>query len=168
MNIYLVAGSRHTLASEIFSKDAAQIIFPAGLEVAVKISPTLRGWPVLLGPDHFNVRSVFRLTGDFRNARIIQNLHGGAIADFFPILQHPDDFLVRRDFNELGAFAVFAARGEDGIAIGQPGATLGCGGELVIGRQVRLAIEFPNRFVFGIDFAGETVLFVSDQSIAVF
>ena len=36
---------------------------------------------------------MFRFTGNFRNAGIIQNLHGRAVANFLPVLQHPDNFL---------------------------------------------------------------------------
>ena len=38
------------------------------------------------------------LTGNFGDAGIIQDLHGGGVGNMFPILQHPDDFLVRGDF----------------------------------------------------------------------
>ena len=67
---------------------------------------------------------MFRFAGVFGDARIVQDLHGGGVAEVFPILQHPDDFFVRGDFDELRAFAVAAARGEDGVAVGQPGAAL--------------------------------------------
>ena len=111
--------------------------------------------------------SMFRFAGDFRNAWIVENLHCGAVADFFPILQHPDDFLVRSHFDELGALAIFAARGEDGVAVGQPGAALRGGGELIFRWQICVAIEFPDRFALGIDFTGKAVPFVGDQRVAV-
>jgi hypothetical protein len=37
-------------------------------------------------------------------------------------VQHPNDFLGWSDLNELRPHAVFPARGENGIAVGQPGA----------------------------------------------
>jgi len=45
----------------------------------------------------------------FRNAGIVEDLHGGGVAEVLPVLQHPDDFLVRRHFDELRAFAAAAA-----------------------------------------------------------
>ena len=45
----------------------------------------------------------------FRDAGIIQNLHGGGGTEVFPILEHPDDLFVRGDLVELWTLAVSAA-----------------------------------------------------------
>ena len=105
---------------------------------------------------------MFRFTRIFRDAGIVQDLHGGGGTERLPILQHPDDFLVRSDFDELRAFAVVAARGEDGVAAGQARAALGRGGELVFRREIFFGVEFPDRPAPGIDLAREAVAFVSD------
>ena len=104
--------------------------------------------------------------GVFGDAGIVQDLHGGGGAEGLPILQHPDDFLVRGDFNELRAFAIVAAGGEDGVAVGQPGAGLRRVGEPICLRQIGV-LEFPDRLALGIDFAREAVRFIGDQRVAV-
>ena len=55
-----------------------------------------------------NPGSMFRLAGDLGDARIVQKLLGGGVTEIFPILQHPDDFLVRSHFDQLRSTAIFA------------------------------------------------------------
>ena len=77
-------------------------------------------------------------------------------------------FLSGVDFNELGACVVLAARGEDGVSVGQPCAALWRGGELVFRGQISFALELPDCFPLGIDFAGQAFLFIGYQGVAVF
>ena len=65
---------------------------------------------------------VFRLSWFFRNAGVIQNLHGGCRAEVCPIAQNPHDFLVRSDFHKLRALPITAAGADDGVAVGEAGA----------------------------------------------
>src|SRR5437868_2366091 len=76
-------------------------------------------------------RSVFGFAGVFRDAGIVEDLDGGGIGEVFPILEHPDDLLIRSHLDELRPLPFAAARSEDGIAIGEPGAVLRRGSELV-------------------------------------
>src|SRR4051794_6441668 len=102
-------------------------------------------------------RSMLRLPRILRHAWIIKNLHRRPVADVFPILQHPDDLLVRRHFDQLRTLSVLAARREDRVAVGQAGAGLRGGSELIIRRQVGLAVEFPDRFSLGVHFPRQAV-----------
>lgn len=111
---------------------------------------------------------MFGLSGHFRNARVVENLHSGGIAEGFPILQNPDDPLVRRDLDDLRAFAVSGAtRAENRIAVGQPRAGLRCRSETICFGQVT-RLKLPNGFALGIHFAGEVFGFISDQRVAIF
>lgn len=89
----------------------------------------------------------------------------------FPVLQHPDDLLIRADFDGLNdvvpLFAFCAARRTEYycVAIRQ---ALGCLDvvEDDIRRQVRL-FEFPGSPAFRIDFAHQLVAFIRDESVAI-
>src|SRR5277367_5640068 len=111
---------------------------------------------------------MFRFAGNFWDARIVENLHGGCGTKSLPILQYPDDLFVRGDFDKLRAFAAgdVATGAEDRVAVGQTGAALRRGGETILFRQVGV-LEFPNRLALRIHFAREAVMFVGDQSVSV-
>ena len=55
-------------------------------------------------------RSMARLPWISRSARITQNLNRRRWTERGPILQDPDDLFVGRDFDDLRAFAIAAAR----------------------------------------------------------
>src|SRR5438552_13731991 len=61
----------------------------------------------------------------FRDARLIKDLHRRRRAQVLPILQRPDDLLIRRDLDDLralDAFFAFRAAGagaDDRVAVGQ-------------------------------------------------
>jgi hypothetical protein len=107
------------------------------------------------------------LPWNFGDTRIAQDLHGGCTTEGLPILKYPDELFVSGHFDKLGALPVVAARGENGIAVGQPGGGLRSGTELVICRQFLFGVEFPDRLSLGIDFAREAVRFIGNESIAV-
>lgn len=56
-----------------------------------------------------------------RVAGIVEDLDGGGGAELRPVLQYPDDFLIRSYFNELRTLVFSAARADDGIAICETG-----------------------------------------------
>ena len=59
-------------------------------------------------PVIYHSLSMFRLPWNFRDARIVQNLHCRSVSDIFPVLQHPNYLLIWRYFDKLGAFASIA------------------------------------------------------------
>ena len=61
---------------------------------------------------------MFRFPGVFRDAGVVQDLHGRCGAEGLPILQDPHDLLVRRDLDELRTLAAFTAGAEDRVAVG--------------------------------------------------
>src|SRR4051812_4048251 len=79
--------------------------------------------------------SVLRFAGIFRDAWVVQDLHGGGIPEVFPILEHPHDLFLRCHFDELRTLPFAAARGKDGVSVGEAGAGLWGGGELILRRE---------------------------------
>jgi len=63
------------------------------------------------GRSGFSALSVLRVARIFGDARVVQDLHGGGVAEVLPVLQDPGDLLVRGDFDELRAFAGATAGG---------------------------------------------------------
>src|SRR5208337_280558 len=67
------------------------------------------------------------VAGLLRNARVVQDLDGGRRAEVLPVLQHPDDLLAGRDFNQLGRIAAVPPRAKDGISVVQADTSLTAG-----------------------------------------
>ncbi len=84
-----------------------------------------------------------------RVAGIVEDLDGGGGAELRPVLQYPDDFLIRSYFNELRTLVFSAARADDGIAICETGSLHGAihSGADAIEPSGRQANGFSVRFV---------------------
>ncbi len=62
---------------------------------------------------------MFRLTRNFRNPWIVENLHCSDWAKRLPVLQNPDNLLVFGHLYHLRSLAIIVAPGcKNGIAIG--------------------------------------------------
>ena len=105
--------------------------------------------------------------GIFGDARIVQNLHGGGGAEVLPVLQDPDDFFVRRDFDELRTFAVAAARAEDGVAVGQARAGLRRWMKPICLRQIGPCLNSQTVSPLGFTSRVSLSRFVGDERVAV-
>ena len=105
-------------------------VISKGMAEHLKVSPSLAmkssSLPQMLLRKSRGSRSVLRFAGIFGNARIVQDLNGGGRTEVCPVVQNPDDLLVRRDFDKLRAFAVAASRTDDRVAVGQSRAALQC------------------------------------------
>src|SRR5271157_1924545 len=110
-------------------------------------------------------KSVLRVSRLLRDARLVQDLNGGRRAEVRPVLKHPDDFLVRRDFDELGSLSFGSTGTNDGVAVRQTGGALRV--DIAVSLRQVARSKFPNRLLPGVDLARENVFFVRDQSVAV-
>src|SRR5690348_12245890 len=104
--------------------------------------------------------SMLRLARIFRDAGVVENLHGRRRAELAIILQHPDNLLVPRHFDEL-RFAVATARADDGVAVGQPRAGL----RIEVAEFLRQIFrhERPDEFFVRCDFDLRATRFAGDE-----
>ena len=99
---------------------------------------------------------MLRLSGVLGDAGLVEDLDGGGGAEVCPVPENPDDFLVGRDFDELRAFSIFAARTDDGVAIDE-----------AVGLGEIGGTQLPNCFFLRVHFAGEDVVLIGDERVAV-